>query len=102
VRTAGRVLVVGWLLAALVVLGMDGRLPAYLAWTLPSSALLLGAGALVRQQLASSRYNRPSPPERYCVADDLRRPLAEVVTAAERDATAGQHWAPDGDVERRR
>jgi hypothetical protein len=102
VRTAGRVLVVGWLLAALVVLGMDGRLPAYLAWTLPSSALLLAAGALVRQQLAPSRYNRPSPPERYRVANDLRRPLAEVVTAAEQDATMGRLEAPDSDPERQR
>jgi hypothetical protein len=32
-RTAGRCLVVGGLLAALVVLGMDGRLPAFLAWS---------------------------------------------------------------------
>jgi hypothetical protein len=87
VRITGRVLVVGWLLAALVALGMDGRLPTYLAWTLPSSALLLAAGALVRHQLAPSRYNQPPLPERYRVADDLRRPLAEVVAAAEREAT---------------
>jgi len=89
-RTASRVLVVGWLLAALVVLGTNGRLPTYLAWTLPSSALLLGARALVRQQLAPSRYNRPPLPERHRVADDLRRPLADVIAAAGREATAGQ------------
>jgi hypothetical protein len=49
-RTAGRWLVVGWLLAALVVLGMDGRLPAFLAWATLGSLLVLGADALVRQQ----------------------------------------------------
>jgi hypothetical protein len=52
-------LLVGWLLAALLVLGMDGRLPVFLAWAVPSSLLVLGIGSLVRQQLAPSRYNRP-------------------------------------------
>jgi hypothetical protein len=87
VRTAGRWLVVGWLLAALVVLGMDGRLPAFLAWATLGSLLVLGVDALVRQQLAPSRYCRPPLPERYRVADDLAEPLAVVVAAAERDAS---------------
>jgi hypothetical protein len=86
-RTAGRCLVVGWLLAALVVLGMDGRLPAFLAWATLGSLLVLGADALVRHQLAPSRYCRPPLPERYRVADDLAEPLAVVVAAAERDAS---------------
>jgi hypothetical protein len=79
-------LLVGWLLAALLVLGMDGRLPAFLAGAVPGSLLLLGVGSLVHQQLAPSHCNRPSVPERYRVADDLRRPLAEVVAAAEQEA----------------
>jgi hypothetical protein len=36
------------------------------------------------------RYNRPSLPERYRVADDLRQPLATVVAVAELDAMSGQ------------
>jgi hypothetical protein len=79
-------LLVGWLLAALLVLGMDGRLPVFLAWVLPGSLLVLGVGSLMCQQLAPPRYNRPSLPERYRVADDLRRPLADVVAAAEQEA----------------
>jgi hypothetical protein len=43
-------------------------------------------GSMVCQQLAPSHYNRPSLPERYRVADDLRRPLAEVVAVAEQEA----------------
>jgi hypothetical protein len=85
-HTVGRVLVVGWLLAALVVLGMDGRLPAFVALVAPSSALVLGLGAVVRQQLTPSRYNRPSLPERYRAADDVTVPLAVVVAVAEREA----------------
>jgi hypothetical protein len=85
-RTAGRYLVLGWLLAALLVLGLDGRLPAFLAWATVGSLLVLVADALVRQQLAPSRYCRPSLPDRYRVADDLGRPLVDVVATAERDA----------------
>jgi hypothetical protein len=86
-RTAGRLLVAGWLAAALVVLGLDGRLPAFLAWAVPGSLLALGLAAVVRQQLAPSRYCRPSLPERYRVADNLAEPLAVVVAVAERDAS---------------
>jgi hypothetical protein len=87
-------LLAGWLLAALLVLGMDGRLPAFLAGAVPGSLLLLGVGSVVRQQLAPPRYNRPSIPERYRVADDLRRPLAEVVAVAEQEAitTRARRW----------
>ncbi len=83
-------LLVGWLLAALLVLAEDGRLPGFLVGALPGSLLVLGLGALVRQQLAPSRHNRPSLPERYRVADDLGRPLVEVIAAAEREAAAGR------------
>jgi hypothetical protein len=83
-------LLVGWLLAALLLLGMDGRLPAFLAGAVPGSLLLLGVASLVRQQLASSRYNQPSIPDRYRVADDLRRPLTDVVAAAEQEAVTAK------------
>jgi hypothetical protein len=87
--TAGALLLGGWLVAALVVLAIDGRLPAFLAVALPGTVVLLGIGSLIHHQLAPSRYNRPSPsiPERYRVADDLCQPLAAVVAAAEQDAT---------------
>jgi hypothetical protein len=52
----------------------------------PGSLLVLGVDALVRQQRAPSPYTQPSLPERYRVADDLRRPLAEVVAVAEQEA----------------
>jgi hypothetical protein len=96
-------LLVGWLLAALLVLAVDGRLPVFLAGAVPGSLLLLGVGSLVRQQLAPSRYNQPALPERYRVADDLRRPLADVVAVAEQEAIAAlarQRQAPDGRVHR--
>jgi hypothetical protein len=87
-RAAGRWLLVGWLLAALLVLGIDGRLPAFLAWVVPGSLLVLGVDALVRQQRAPSPYTQPSLPERYRVADDLRQPLTAVVAVAEAEASA--------------
>ncbi len=89
-RTAGRLLLLGWLLAALVLLGIDGRLPEFLAGAACGSLLVLGVGSVVRQQLAPSRYNRPPLPERYRVADDLRQPLAAVVAMAEQDAVTGR------------
>jgi hypothetical protein len=58
-RTIGRWLVAGWLLAALVLLGVDGRLPLFLAWTAPISLLVLAVGGLVRQQRAPSILDRP-------------------------------------------
>jgi hypothetical protein len=90
VRTAGRYLVLGWLLAALLVLALDGRLPAFVAVVAPTSALALAVGAVARQQLAPSKYNRPPLPEPYRLADDFSRPLVEVVAAAEREAAAGR------------
>jgi hypothetical protein len=86
VSTAGCWLLVGWLVAALVLLGMEGRLSEFLAGAGSGSLLVLGLWSLVRQQLAPSRYNRPSLPERYRVADDLRQPLAAVVAVAEQEA----------------
>jgi hypothetical protein len=88
-------LLAGWLLAALLLLAHDGRLPAYLAGATYGSLLVLGVGSLVRQQLAPSRYNQPSLPERYRVADDLRQPLAVVVAVAEAEASAAQQAPRD-------
>src|SRR5215211_3962150 len=51
-RITGRWLLVSWLVAALVMLGLDGRLTAFLAWATPSTLLALGVGALARQQRA--------------------------------------------------
>lgn len=65
----------------------DGCLPVFLAWVVPGSPLVLTGAALARQQLAPSRYNRPSLPERYRVVDDLAELLAVVVAMAERDAS---------------
>jgi hypothetical protein len=79
-------LLAGWLLAAMLALAHDGRLPAFLAWVMPGSLLVLGVDALVRQQRAPSPYTQPSLPERYRVADDLHRPLADVVAVAEQEA----------------
>jgi hypothetical protein len=89
-------LLAGWLLAALLVLGMDGRLPVFLAGALPCSLLLFGVGSVVRHQLAPSRFNRPALPERYRVADDLRQPLAAVVAAAEAEASLARQQMRDG------
>jgi hypothetical protein len=85
-RTSGRFLLVGWLVAALGLLGIDGRLPEFLAGAVCGSLLLLGLSSLVRQQFAPSTLDRPVLPERYRVADDLRQPIAAVVAAAEQEA----------------
>jgi hypothetical protein len=99
-RAAGRWLLLGWLLVALVLLGIDGRLPEFIAWAAPGSLLVLGVGSLVRQQLAPSILDRPPLPARYRVADDLRQPIAAVVAVAEQDATTGRLEVPDNDRER--
>jgi hypothetical protein len=85
-RLVARALAVAWLVAALAVLGMNGRLHTFLAVVGPSSLVVLGLSAVVRHQLAPSQYNRPSLPERYRVADDLDVPIAVVVAVAEREA----------------
>jgi hypothetical protein len=88
-------LLAGWLLAALLLLAHDGRLPEYLAGAASGSLVVLGVGSLVRQQLAPSHYNRPGIPERYRVADDLREPIAVVVAVAEAEASAAQQASAD-------
>jgi hypothetical protein len=96
-RLARRWLVVGWLLAALILLGMDGRLLVFLAWAVPASLPVLAVGALVRQQRVPSMLDGPTLPERYRVADDLRQPLVTVVAIAEQEATLGRQAASDGE-----
>jgi hypothetical protein len=88
-RAAVQWLLGGWRLTALALLGMDGRLPEFIAGVASGSLLVLGLSSLIDQQLAPSRYNRPSIPERYRVADDLRQPIAAVVATAEQDAMTG-------------
>jgi hypothetical protein len=85
--TNGRWLLGNWLVAALVMLGMDGRLPVFLAWVTPSTLLMLGVGALIRQQRAPCFLDQPPLPNRYRVADDLSQPIAAVIAAAEHEAT---------------
>jgi hypothetical protein len=85
--TTGRWLLGSWLVAALVMLSVDRRLPVFLAWIVPSTLLVLGIGALIRQQRAPSFFDQPSLPDRYRVADDPSQPIAAVIAVAEREAT---------------
>jgi threonine/homoserine/homoserine lactone efflux protein len=78
--------VVAWLLAAVVLLAAQGMLLAYVEVTGVATLVWLGLRALVRQQRAPSMLERPPLPERYRVADDLRRPLDDVVAVAEQEA----------------
>ena len=78
--------VVAWLLAAVVLLAAQGVLLAYVEVTGVATLVWLGLRALVRQQRAPSMLERPPLPERYRVADDLRRPLDDVVAVAEQEA----------------
>ena len=80
------VVVIAWLLAAVVLLAGQGMLVPYLLAVGAATVTGLGLRALVRQQRAPSMLERPPLPERYRVADDLDRPLAEVVAVAEREA----------------
>lgn len=93
-RTVGRWLMAGWLLAALGVWASTAVSPGF-AWTAPISLLALALAALVRQQHAPSILDRPPAPQCYRVADDLCRPLAEVVAVAEQEAGFGLRQARD-------
>jgi hypothetical protein len=75
-----------WALLGLALLAAAGLLAVFVVGGGAAWLLLAGGWSLVRHQRAPSRYNRPSLPESYQVADDLSRPLAEVVAAAEREA----------------
>jgi hypothetical protein len=85
--TTGRWLLGSWLVPALVMLGVDRRLPVFLAWATPSTLLVLGVRALIRQQRAPSFLHQRPLPIRHRVADDLSQPIAAVIAAAEHEAT---------------
>jgi hypothetical protein len=87
IGTTGRWLLGSWLVPALALLSLDRRLPVFLAWATPSTLLVLGVGALVRQQRAPSLLDQPPLPNRYRVADDPSQPIAAVIAAAEHEAT---------------
>jgi hypothetical protein len=87
---AALLLVVAWLLAAVALLAAQGMLVPYLLAVGPATLAWLGLRALVRQQRAPSMLERPPLPERYRVADDLTRPLDDIVAAAEREAAVRQ------------
>jgi hypothetical protein len=91
IRAAGRCLVAGWLLSALLLLGIEGRLVLSLILSAPVTLLVIGIAALVRQQRAPSLHfsSRPKLPDRYRVADDLRQPLESVIAVAEQEAVRG-------------
>jgi threonine/homoserine/homoserine lactone efflux protein len=87
---AAMLVVVAWLLGAVALLAAQGMLVPYLV-TLGAATLAgLGLRALVRQQRAPSMLEPAGLPDRYQVADDLGRPLAEVVAVAEREASTGR------------
>jgi hypothetical protein len=82
-------MVVSWLLAAVAMLAARGALVPFLLAVVPGSVVVLVLRALVRWQRAPSVCDQPtrsSLPDRYRVADDLRRSVADVVAAAEAEA----------------
>jgi hypothetical protein len=87
---AAMLVVVAWLLGAVALLAAQGLLVPYLVALGAATLTGLGLRALVRQQRAPSMLERPGLPDRYRVADDLGRPLAEVVAVAEREASTGR------------
>lgn len=78
----GLVLVPLWLIVALILLVLDGRLWLYCLVAVPTSVVVLIAVALIRDRVKPSLADRV----RYRVADDLNRPLLDVVTEAEAQA----------------
>jgi hypothetical protein len=81
---AALLLMIAWLLAALVLLAVQGLLVGYLIAVGAATGAGLGLRALVRQQRAPSILDRD--PDRYRVADDLTKPIASVIQAAEAEA----------------
>lgn len=64
-------------------MALNGHLAIFLARVIPGSLLILGVGALIRQQVTPAMLDEPPLPHRYRVADDLHQPLAAVIAAAE-------------------
>jgi hypothetical protein len=71
-----------WLAIALVLLAMDGRLILFLAMVMPTTGFGLMVGAVVADQRKASIADS----NHYRVADDLNRPMLDVVTDAETKA----------------
>ena len=83
-------LLAAWSLLGLALLAAAGLLAVFVVLGGACWLLLAAGWSIARQQLAPSRYNRPPLPEPYRVADDLTRPLADVVATAEHEAAAGR------------
>jgi hypothetical protein len=79
---AGLVLVPLWLIVALILLILEGRIGLFLICAMPTSVIVLVAVALIRDQRKASIAESV----RYRVADDLTRPMVEVVADAEVNA----------------
>jgi hypothetical protein len=78
-----------WALLGLTLLAAAGLLAVFVVLGGVCWLALAGGWSLVRWHRRPSIYCKPSTPPlpaRYRVADDLDRPLAEVVAAAEREA----------------
>jgi hypothetical protein len=78
-----------WALLGLSLLAAAGLLAVFIVLGGACWLLLAAGWSLVRWHRRPSLYCRPPLPPRYRVADDLTRPVAEVVAVAEREAAAG-------------
>lgn len=85
---AGRGLLIGWLLAALVLFALDGRLAVFLAGPSQVRSWALGSRRWSASSAPPPSSTSPAGHNRYQIADDLHQPLAAVVAAAEHDASA--------------
>jgi hypothetical protein len=82
-----------WTLLGLALLAAAGLLAVFIVLGGACWLVLAGGWSLVRWHRRPSLYCKPSTlslPARYQAADDLTRPLAEVVAAAEREVMAGR------------
>lgn len=71
-----------WLAVALALLALNGYLILFLALVMPTTGFGLVIGAVVADQRKASIADS----NRYRVADDLNRPMLDVVTDAETKA----------------
>jgi hypothetical protein len=78
-----------WALLGLALLAAAGLLAVFIVLGGACWLLLAASWSLIRWHRRPSTFCRPSLPESYRAADDLSRPLADVVAVAEREA-AGQ------------
>jgi hypothetical protein len=86
-------LLASWTLLGLALLAAAGLLAVFIVLGGVCWLLLAAGWSLVRWQRRPSAYCRPSRPPLptcYRVADDLSRPLADVVATAEQEVTASR------------